>query len=94
MRRAKPVRVSETNDTSVLLGIIVGTEMGREHFYGDEEMTLARLRMLQTLVGEQDLHNKPCPLLAAQLNEIGVLCGRLQATIIKMAEHVEKAAGA
>ncbi len=67
-------------------------EVSREHFYGDEEKTLNRLLMLQSLVGEQQLHPKPCPLLAAQLNELSVLCGRLQADIRKLKECV-KAAG-
>lgn len=65
--------------------------MAREHFYGDEEKLRKRLLVLQELVAEQDLHEKPCPLLAAQLNELGVLCGRLQADIRVLAEAVQKA---
>jgi len=65
--------------------------MAREHFYGDEEKLMNRLLVLQSLVGEQQLYSKPCPLLAAQLNELGVLCGLLQADVRKMAECVQEA---
>jgi len=65
--------------------------MAREHFYGDEEKLRKRLLVLKELVTEQDLHEKPCPLLAAQLNELGVLCGRLQEDVRKLAACVEKA---
>lgn len=65
--------------------------MAREHFYGDEEKLRKRLLVLKELVSEQALHEKPCPLLAAQLNELGVLCGRLQSDVRKLAECVEKA---
>lgn len=66
-------------------------EMAREHFYDDEEKLLKRLLVLKELVAEQDLREKPCPLLAAQLNELGVLCGRLQSDIRTLAECVETA---
>ena len=65
--------------------------MAREHFYGDEEKLRKRLLVLKELVAEQDLSEKPCPRLAAQLNELGVLCGRLQADVRKLAECVGKA---
>ena len=63
----------------------------REHFYSDEEKVRARLLVLKELVGEQEIYAKPCPLLAAQLNQLGVLCGRLQAEIRKLEECVQKA---
>lgn len=66
--------------------------MAREHFYGDEEKLRKRLLVLKELVAEQNLHEKPCPLLSAQLNELGVLCGRLQSDVRKLAECVDKAA--
>lgn len=66
-------------------------DMAREYFYGDEEKLRKRLLVLKELVAEQDLHEKPCPLLAAQLNELGVLCGRLQSDVRTLAECVEKA---
>lgn len=65
--------------------------MAREHFYGDEEKLRERLLVLKELVSEQELHPRPCPLLAAQLNELDVLCGRLQSDVRKLAECVEKA---
>lgn len=65
--------------------------MAREHFYGDEEKLRNRLLVLKELVAEQNLYEKPCPLLAAQLNELAVLCGRLQSDVRKLAECVEKA---
>ena len=65
--------------------------MAREHFYCDEEKLRNRILVSRDLVAEQDLREKPCPLLAAQLNELGVLCGRLQSNIQKLAECVEKA---
>jgi len=65
--------------------------MAREYFYSDEEKLRKRLLVLKELVTEQDLHEKPCPLLAAQLNELGVLCGRLQSDVRNLAECVEKA---
>lgn len=65
--------------------------MAREHFYGDEEKLRKRLLVLKEMVAEQDLHERPCPLLAAQLNELAVLCERLQSHIRKLAECVEKA---
>lgn len=65
--------------------------MAREHFYSDEAKLRNRLLVLKELVAEQELHEQPCPLLAAQLNELGVLCGRLQADVRKLAECVEKA---
>jgi hypothetical protein len=63
----------------------------RDHFYSDEEKIRSRLLVLQELVGEQDLHARPCPLLAAQLNELEVLCSRLQAEARKLSECVGKA---
>jgi hypothetical protein len=66
-------------------------DMAREYFYSDEEKLRKRLLVLKELVTEQDLHEKPCPLLAAQLNELGVLCGRLQSDVRNLAECVEKA---
>jgi hypothetical protein len=63
----------------------------REHFYADEEKIRSRLLVLKELVGEQDLHASPCPLLAAQLNQLSVLCGRLQDEARKLAACVEKA---
>jgi hypothetical protein len=63
----------------------------REHFYTDEEKIRSRLLVLKELVGEQDLHARPCPLLAAQLNQLSVLCGRLQDEASKLAACVEKA---
>lgn len=65
--------------------------MSRQHFYSDEEKLRKRLLVLKELVSEQDLHEQPCPLLAAQLNELGVLCGRLQSDVRALAEAVEKA---
>ncbi len=65
--------------------------MAREHFYGDEVNLRIRLLVLKQLVAEQNLCEKPCPLLAAQLNELGVLCGRLQSDVRKLVECVEKA---
>lgn len=62
----------------------------REHFYSDEVKVRNRLLVLKELVGEQEIHARPCPLLAAQLNELGVLCGRLQADIRKLEECVQK----
>ena len=63
----------------------------REHFYSDEEKTRTRLLVLKELVGEARLHPTPCPLLAAQLNELGVLCGQLQDHIRVLEEFVRKA---
>jgi hypothetical protein len=65
--------------------------MSREHFYGDEEKLRNRLLVLKELVFEQPLHDKPCPLLAAQLNHLDVMCSQLQSDVRKLAECVEKA---
>lgn len=65
--------------------------MARGYFNGVEEKLRKRLLMLKELVAEQELHEKPCTLLAEQLNELGVLCGRLQADVRKLAECVEEA---
>lgn len=65
--------------------------MAREHFYSEEAKIRKRLLVLKELVAEQNLHEKPCPLLAAQLNELGVLCGRLQLDVRNLAACVEKA---
>lgn len=62
--------------------------MTRKYFYGNEEKIMNRLLALQSIVGEQSLHTTPCPLLAAQLNELAVLCGRLQADVQQMAAYV------
>lgn len=65
--------------------------MAREHFYSDERKLRERLLMLKDLVAERELYTHPCPLLATQINELGVLCKMLQADVQKLAECVEKA---
>lgn len=63
----------------------------REHFYLDEEELFARLKVLKKLVAEQELENKPCNLLAAQLNELAVLTRRLQDYVRRLDICVHKA---
>ena len=65
--------------------------MSRSTFYIHEKAALERLRVLQYLVAKQATHDEPCPLLAAQLNEMGVLCRRLQEHIDAMAGYVSQA---
>lgn len=65
--------------------------MSREHFSFEEERLRGRLLMLKDLVAEQELHALPCPLLAEQLNELKVLCRRLQVDIQSLSECVDKA---
>jgi len=65
--------------------------MSREHFYSDEEKIRARLLVLQELVGEQSIQQRPCPLLARQLTELGVLCSRLQDEIQRLTDCVATA---
>ena len=66
--------------------------MSREHFSFEEERLFKRLLTLKELVAEQVLYEKlPCPLLAEQLNELGVICGKLQTDIQSLAECVDKA---
>lgn len=65
--------------------------MSRLYFHGDEQKLRERLLMLKELVAEQNLHSEPCPLLAQQLTELGVLCKLLQADVRKLAGCVDKA---
>lgn len=66
--------------------------MSRTYFYGSEEKVRQRLLVLQEFVGTQPLHDKPCKLLAAQLNELGVICSKMQATLRELAKAVDEAA--
>lgn len=43
------------------------------------------------LIAEQQLHEQPCPLLAAQLNELSVMCSKLQTEIRKLEQCVRDA---
>lgn len=77
-------------DCRVMPATTMEIEMAREHFYINEEKLMKRILVLKELIAEQDLHEEPCLLLAAQLNELGVLCGRLQAEVRALAEAVKK----
>lgn len=66
-------------------------KMTIDRFSQDEESLRARLLVLKDLVAEQDLHEKPCPLLATQLRDLDVLCARLHADVRRLAECVKKA---
>jgi hypothetical protein len=65
--------------------------MSREHFYNDEAKELVRLLALKDLITEQELSDRPCHLMAMQLNELSVLCARLQVYIRKLSEAVADA---
>jgi hypothetical protein len=62
--------------------------MPRENFYMEEERLRSRVVVLKEMVAEQTLHDKPCKLLASQLNELEVLCGRLLTDTRKLSEAV------
>lgn len=65
--------------------------MGRGHFYVEEERLLERVMMLKSMIGEQEFHRKPCPLLLNQLNKFTVLCEILQSDVSRLAKSVETA---
>jgi len=58
----------------------------------DQERVNARLRVLKDLVATQSLHDSPCPLLLAQLNELNVFCSKLQEHIHLLRSSLEKRA--
>lgn len=63
----------------------------RGHFYLSEEKVRTRLLTVMELIAEQQLHEQPCPLLAAQLNELSVMCSKLQTEIRKLEQCVRDA---
>ena len=74
-----------------VLPLVEEIQMSRDYFYRHEENIHNRLAMLKDLVAEQPLHHLPCPLLANQLNELSVICGKLQDDIRRLRSAVEEA---
>lgn len=58
----------------------------------DQERVYARLRVLKDLVTTQSLRDSQCPLLLEQLNELNVLCSKLQEHIHLLRSSLEKEA--
>lgn len=65
--------------------------MARAFFNTSEEKLLQQLQVLKDLIGNQKLHETPCPLLSSQLNELGVLSKLLQTTVEELKTCVIKA---
>ena len=63
------------------------------YFTISQEKTMRRLKVLQELLAERDLHAEPCPLLLAQLDELDVLLSKLASEVADMRRHLIGAEG-
>ncbi len=64
--------------------------MAQQRFWGEGEKIFRRTVILKEMVGEQAMHEAPCPLLDNQLVALDVLCAKLQSHICKLREIVKK----
>ena len=51
------------------------------YFNVDDAKLINRVIVLREMVAGQELHGEPCPLLAQQLDDLAVLCRKLQDSI-------------
>ena len=64
--------------------------MARDYFHGDAEKINQRVRALKDLIAEHELHDTACRLLSMQLNELIVLCEKLQEYAVKLKDYLDE----
>ena len=64
--------------------------MARDYFDGDAEKMNQRVRALKDLITEHELHDTACRLLSMQLNELIVLCEKLQNYAVKLKDYLDE----
>ena len=65
--------------------------MAREYFHMDEKRVLNRVLVVKELISDQEVYDKPCPLLKEQLNKLKVFSDQLQLDISKLNAIIESA---
>lgn len=61
----------------------------RAFFNHDQEREFGRLQVFKETIADQNLVEKPCPLLTAQLNALEVIAEKMLASIRKLQATIE-----